>query len=64
MAFHRRAGEKYGITCFRAKLADVARDTKPLPPEYIGEHGNDITDSFRAYVAPLVGALPAMGKLP
>jgi 6-phosphofructokinase 1 len=64
VAFRRRTGQKYGITCFRAKLADVARETKPLPPEYIGERGNDISDSFRAYAAPLVGALPVMGKLP
>ncbi len=63
VAFRRRAGQKYGITCFRAKLDDVARDTKPLPPEYINDRGNGISDSFRAYVAPLVGKLPVTGKL-
>jgi 6-phosphofructokinase len=64
VAFRRRSGPKYGITCFRAKLVDVARETKPLPPEYVTERGNDIADSFRAYAAPLVGTLPVMGKLP
>ncbi|MCJ7544047.1 MAG: 6-phosphofructokinase [Phycisphaerae bacterium] len=63
VAFRRRPGEKYGISCFRAKLADVARETKPLPPEYVNERGNGIHDSFRAYVAPLVGTLPATGTL-
>ena len=50
VAFRRKAGEKYGITCFRAKLNDVARETKPLPPEYVNERGNGISDSFRAYL--------------
>jgi len=64
VAFRRRSGDKYGITCFRAKLTDVARETKPLSAEYIRERGNDIHDSFRAYAAPLVGALPIVGRLP
>ena len=63
VAFRRRTGDTYGITCFRAKLADVARETKPLPPEYVNELGNGINESFRAYVAPLVGKLPTTGKL-
>ncbi len=63
MAFRRKTGEKYGITCFRAELEDVARETKPLPPEYINERGNGINESFRAYLSPLVGKLPVTGKL-
>ena len=51
VAFRRRTGEKYGITCFRAKLDDLARQTKPLSAEYINERGNGINESFRAYVA-------------
>jgi 6-phosphofructokinase 1 len=64
VAFRRRAGDTYGITCFRAKLTEVARETKPLSPEYIRERGNDIHESFRAYAAPLVGSLPIVGRLP
>ena len=50
-------GDGYGVECFRAELADVARDTKPLPKEYLSQAGNNINESFRAYVAPLAQAL-------
>ena len=63
VAFRRKPGPKYGITCFRAKLADVARQTKPLPNEFINAAGNGITDAFRDYALPLVGKLPEIGKL-
>jgi len=64
VAFKRTGeGGRYGIECFRAELNDVARQTRPLPKEYINEAGNGIVESFREYVAPLVGELPAIGKL-
>ena len=64
VAFRRTGnGNDYGIECFRAKLQDVARNIKPLPPEYINEAGNGIAEQFRTYVAPLVGELPIIGKL-
>jgi 6-phosphofructokinase 1 len=63
VAFRRKTGEKYGVTCFRAKLEDVARETRPLPDEYVNERGNGIAESFRAYLSPLVGKLPVTGKL-
>jgi len=61
----RRTGEdaNYAVECFRAELRDVARDTKSLPTDYINDAGNGINDSFLAYVAPLVGELPILGKL-
>ena len=62
VAFRRKEG-KYGVTCFRANLRDVARETKPLPPEFIAPSGNDITAAFRDYAIPLVGELPRLGKL-
>jgi 6-phosphofructokinase 1 len=63
VAIRRRQGDKYGVTYFRAKLKDVARETKPLPREYINEAGNGITEAFRDYALPLVGKLPVIGKL-
>lgn len=64
VAFRRTGdGDNYGIECFRAELKDVARVTKPLPPEYINQAGNGITEQFRNYAAPLVGELPVIGKL-
>jgi len=63
VAFRRKAGAKYAITCFRAKLEDVARETKPLPPQYVNARSNGIAESFRKYAGPLVGKLPVVGKL-
>lgn len=64
VAFRRTGeGDNYGIECFRAELKDVARVTKPLPPEYINDAGNGITETFRTYATPLVGELPVIEKL-
>ena len=63
VAFKRAAGPKYRITCFRAELSDVARETKPLSAEFINAAGNGINESFRAYAGPLVGSLLVMGRL-
>jgi len=65
VAFRRTGeGNDYGIECFLANLADVARETKNLPAEYINQAGNNIAEAFRAYAAPLTGPLPSRGKLP
>jgi 6-phosphofructokinase 1 len=63
VAFKRAAGAKYRITCFRAELAEVARETKPLSDEFINAAGNGINESFRPYAAPLAGPLPVIGRL-
>ncbi|MFA5864228.1 MAG: 6-phosphofructokinase [Phycisphaerae bacterium] len=56
-------GSKYAIDTFPTELTSVARETKPLPAEYISPEGNNINDTFRDYVAPLVGKLPMIGYL-
>lgn len=56
-------GDKYAIDTFPTELTSVARQTKSLPDEYISAEGNNINDSFRGYVAPLVGPLPTIGYL-
>jgi 6-phosphofructokinase 1 len=56
-------GSDYGIECFRAELKDVARETKDLPPAFINDAGNGITEDYRGYAMPLVGELPKIGKL-
>ena len=64
VAIRRTGGRKYGVTYFRTDLKKVARDTKPLKKKYINRAGNGINESaFRAYAMPLVGELPAVGKL-
>jgi len=62
----KRLGEdpdSYGADTFITSLESVARHTKPLPSEYISPRGNNITESFISYVAPLVGDLPKMGYI-
>jgi len=60
----RRTGEgaKYAVETFVTELTSVARQTKSLDAKYIVD-GNDIADSYRDYVAPLVGQLPTTGYL-
>jgi 6-phosphofructokinase len=62
IAMRRVAGSEYKIETFLTPLSTVARVTKHLDPSYI-VNGNDISDSFKAYVRPLVGLLPAVGSL-
>ncbi len=56
-------GAAYAVEYDRTDLANVARDTKCLPDEFIAEDGNDVTDAFRDYALPLVGDLPHIGYL-
>lgn len=56
-------GDGYAVETFVAELTAVARQTKSLPAEYIAPEGNNITDSFHDYVAPLAGTLPTTGYL-
>ena len=63
VVFKRLPGKKYKIQCVRAKLSDVAKDTRELPHKYINRAGNNITPSFKDYALPLTGGLPVVGKL-
>ncbi len=45
---------QYKCTTGLAELRDVANGEKKLPPEYINDTGNHITDAMRDYVRPLV----------
>lgn len=53
----------YKVEYERTELSDVARQTKSLPAEYISPEGNDILESYKEYVEPLVGTLPKIGFL-
>ena len=57
------SGDQYASDCFLAPLAEVARQTKDLPEEFIDPSGHDVTEAFRDYALPLTGGLPKMGKL-
>ena len=65
VAFVRLPSTTYSISTKLVGLKEVAPDvgptTKRLPDEYINEAGNNVLDSFREYVGPLVGDLPKVG---
>jgi 6-phosphofructokinase 1 len=61
IAMRRLPGSKYTIETFLTPLATVARETKHMDPSYI-ENGNNITETFKQYVRPLVGDLPKVGS--
>lgn len=63
VAMKREQGGDYAISFFRAELKDVARETKPLPREFVNQAGNNIEQAFVDYALPLVGELPVIGKL-
>jgi 6-phosphofructokinase 1 len=47
-------GAEYKCTTGLAQLREVANGEKKVPPEYINDKGNHITDAMRGYVRPLV----------
>ncbi len=50
----REKTSEYKCTTGLAELRDVANGEKKVPPEYINDSGNHITDAMRNYVRPLV----------
>lgn len=57
----RVSNDPYKIELTHTSIANVARETKHLSPEFIKD-GNDITPAFIEYAAPLVGELPKVGS--
>jgi len=48
---------------FLTPLETVARRERLLPPDWIHADGHDVLPAFRDYAAPLVGDVPAWGRL-
>jgi 6-phosphofructokinase 1 len=63
MAIKRKAGAKYAVEFRRVPLKNVAGKTKHMPDRFINKAGNDVTEAFVRYAAPIVGKLPVIGKL-
>jgi ATP-dependent phosphofructokinase / diphosphate-dependent phosphofructokinase len=62
----RRTGEgaAYGIETFVTPLRSVAKETKAMPRDWLTAAGNDVVeDKLMPYLRPLVGRLPAIGRL-
>jgi 6-phosphofructokinase 1 len=62
IAIRRKGDEPYEASFDRIELTDVAAKTRTLPPEFRAG-SNDISDAFKAYLAPLVGELPVVEQL-
>ncbi len=63
VAIRRLSSDPYESECFITPLSTVAREATEMKGEYINEAGNDVTQAWIDYVAPLVGDLPKMGNL-
>jgi len=63
IAIRRLADAPYASECFVTPLSTVARDTTSMRDAWIHADGNDVTDAWLAYLRPLVGALPEIGRL-
>ena len=62
MAIRRKPGKKYEVYFERVPLRKVARDTKEVPAKFINKAGNNVTQAFIDYAAPIVGKLPLIGR--
>ncbi len=62
-AIKRAPGKSYQVRIERTELKNVAKETRHMPDEFINADGNDVTPAFIAYAAPIVGALPKIGRL-
>ena len=58
----RVGGGAYQIEYFATALSNVARQTKPLPVEWV-VNGNQLSEAYLAYAGPLVGPMPRPGRL-
>ena len=64
VAFKRAEGATYAVQTFITPLHTVAKDTKHMPREMLNTTGNDVVmDKLMPYLKPLVGTLPAIGRL-
>ena len=63
VSIRRLSSVPYASECFITPLASVAREATHMKDEFINAAGNDVTQAWLDYVAPLVGELPKMGSL-
>lgn len=63
VSIRRVSSQPYVSECFITPLSSVAREATEMKDEYISAAGNDVTQAWIDYVAPLVGELPKIGRL-
>ena len=62
IAIRRKPGKKYAVYFERVPLANVSKDTRHVPDNFISKSGNDVTQAFFDYARPIVGKLPVIGR--
>jgi ATP-dependent phosphofructokinase / diphosphate-dependent phosphofructokinase len=62
VAIRRKPGRKYQVYFELVPLQNVAKETRHMPDSFINAEGNNVTQAFIAYAAPLVGKLPEIGR--
>lgn len=62
IAIRRKPGRTYQVYYERVPLANVAKETRHMPDEFIAPAGNDVTRKFLDYARPLAGPLPEIGR--
>ncbi|MDQ7058361.1 MAG: 6-phosphofructokinase [Ghiorsea sp.] len=63
VAIKRESNQPYRSSYFVTPLSTVAREATSMKDVYINDKGNDVTQAWLDYIAPLVGELPKMGRL-
>jgi len=63
VAIRRLSSVPYSSEYFVTPLSTVARVATEMEDKYINAEGNDVTQAWLDYVAPLVGDLPKTGRL-
>ncbi|MDX8379396.1 MAG: 6-phosphofructokinase [Gallionella sp.] len=63
VSIRRVSSQPYVSESFMTPLSSVAREATQMKDEYINASGNDVTQAWIDYVAPLVGELPKIGRL-
>lgn len=58
----KRVGD-YRVEYFLTPLKSVAKVSAEMPKKFINKDGNGVTDAFKNYARPLIGALPEVSRL-
>jgi 6-phosphofructokinase 1 len=63
VTIHRSRGKSYRVEYRLTPLENVAKNTRSLDREFLDASGKQVSPLFRRYALPLIGELPAIGRL-
>lgn len=62
IVIRRKPAKRYGVSYEVVQLRKVAKVTRSMPSKFINRAGNNVTQAFIEYAAPLVGSLPKTAR--